>query len=95
MNDPFALDLTIILLLLGVGAAMVAGNIAALLKSNKEGTEIFFTRTIFLNNCWSCNYYLVNCFINKQIKILKIGYDIQRTKGLNVIRQRHKNIIRE
>ena len=48
MNDPFALDLTIILLLLGVGAAMVAGNIAALLKSNKERTEIFFTRTIFL-----------------------------------------------
>ena len=48
MNDPFALDLTIILLLLGVGAATVAGNIAALLKSNKEGTEIFFTRTIFL-----------------------------------------------
>ena len=48
MNDPFALDLTIILLLLGVGAAMVAGNVAALLKSNKESTEIFFTRTIFL-----------------------------------------------
>ena len=48
MNDPFALDLTIILLLLGVGAAMVAGNVAALLKSNKEGTEIFFTRTFFL-----------------------------------------------
>ena len=48
MNDPFALDLTIILLLLGVGAAMIAGNIAALLKSKKEGTEIFFTRTIFL-----------------------------------------------
>ena len=48
MNDPFALGLTIILLLLGVGAAMVAGNVAALLKSNKEGTEIFFTRTIFL-----------------------------------------------
>ena len=48
MNDPFSLDLTIILLLLGVGAAMVAGNVAALLKSNKEGTEIFYTRTIFL-----------------------------------------------
>ena len=48
MNDPFALDLTIILLLLGVGAAMVAGNVAELLKSNKEGTEIFYTRTIFL-----------------------------------------------
>ena len=48
MNDPFALGLTIILLLLGVGAAMVAGNVVALVKSNKEGTEIFFTRTIFL-----------------------------------------------
>ena len=48
MNDPFALDLTIILLLLGVGAAMVAGNVAAFLRSNKEGTEIFYTRTIFL-----------------------------------------------
>ena len=48
MNDPFALDLTIILLLLGVGAAMVAGNVAALIKSNKEGTKIFYTRTIFL-----------------------------------------------
>ena len=48
MNDPFALDLTIILLLLGVGAAMVAGNVAALLKSSKEGPEIFVTRTIFL-----------------------------------------------
>ena len=32
---------------------------------------------------------------NKEIKILKIGYDIQRTKGLNVIRQRHKNITRK
>ena len=48
MNDPFALDLTIILLLFGVGAAMVAGNVAALLRSNKEGAEIFYTRTIFL-----------------------------------------------
>tara|TARA_Y100000589_G_scaffold22091_1_gene18384 strand:+ start:720 stop:920 length:201 start_codon:yes stop_codon:yes gene_type:complete len=48
MNDPFALDLTIILLLLGVGAAMVAGNVAALLKSKKEDSEIFLTRTIFL-----------------------------------------------
>lgn len=48
MNDPFALDLTIILLLLGVGAAMVAGNVVALLKSKKEDSEIFLTRTIFL-----------------------------------------------
>ena len=48
MNDPFALDLTIILLLLGVGAAMLAGNVLALFKSNKKGSEIYTTRTIFL-----------------------------------------------
>ena len=48
MNDPLALDLTIILLLLGVGAAMLAGNILALFKSNKKGSEIYTTRTIFL-----------------------------------------------
>ena len=48
MNEPFALDLTIILLLLGVGAAMLAGNILALFKSNEKGSEIYTTRTIFL-----------------------------------------------
>ena len=48
MNEPFALDLTIILLLLGVGAAMLAGNVVALFRSNKKGVEIYTTRTIFL-----------------------------------------------
>ena len=48
MNDPLALDLTIILLLLGVGAAMLVGNVLALFKSNKKGSEIYTTRTIFL-----------------------------------------------
>ena len=48
MNDPLALDLTIILLLLGVGAAMLAGNVLALFKSNQKGSEIYTTRTIFL-----------------------------------------------
>ena len=48
MNDPLALNLTIILLLLGVGAAMLVGNVLALFKSNKKGSEIYTTRTIFL-----------------------------------------------
>lgn len=48
MDDPFALDLTIILLLLGIGTAMVAGNIAAIIKSKKDGTELFLKRTLFL-----------------------------------------------
>ena len=48
MNDPFALDLTIILLLLGVGAAMVAGNLAAFFNKNENRENIYVQRTIFL-----------------------------------------------
>jgi uncharacterized membrane protein len=48
MNDLFALDLTINLLLLGVGAAMVAGNLAALFKNNSENHKLYFSRTVFL-----------------------------------------------
>mgnify|MGYP001402566444 FL=1 len=48
MNDPFALNLTINLLLLGVGAAMFFGNLFAYINKNKEGKEIYLSRTIFL-----------------------------------------------
>ena len=48
MNDPFALDLTIILLLLGVGAAMVAGNLAAFFNKNHERENMYLRRTVFL-----------------------------------------------
>ena len=48
MNDPFALDLTIILLLLGVGASMVAGNLAAFFNKNENKENIYMRRTIFL-----------------------------------------------
>tara|TARA_Y100000768_G_scaffold290638_1_gene224720 strand:+ start:945 stop:1145 length:201 start_codon:yes stop_codon:yes gene_type:complete len=48
MNDPFALDLTIILLLLGVGAAMVAGNLAAFFNMNHKREKMYLRRTIFL-----------------------------------------------
>jgi len=48
MNDPFALDLTIILLLLGVGAAMVAGNLAAFFNKNENRKNMYVQRTIFL-----------------------------------------------
>ncbi len=48
MNDPFALDLTIILLLLGVGAAMVAGNLAAFFNKNHKRKNMYLRRTIFL-----------------------------------------------
>ena len=48
MNDPFALDLTIILLIFGVGTAMVAGNVAAIIKSKRDNTELFLSRTLFL-----------------------------------------------
>ena len=48
MNDTFALDLTIILLIFGVGTAMVAGNLAAIIKSKRDNTELFLSRTLFL-----------------------------------------------
>ena len=48
MNDPFASDLTIILLLLGVGAAMIAGNLAAFFNKNHKRENIYLRRTIFL-----------------------------------------------
>jgi len=48
MEDPFALDLTIILLIFGVGTAMVAGNLAAIIKSKRDNTELFLSRTLFL-----------------------------------------------
>ena len=48
MNDPFALDLTIILLLLGIGSAMVAGNVAAFFNKNKNFENLYMRRSIFL-----------------------------------------------
>ena len=50
MNDPFALDLTIILLLLGVGAAMVAGNLAAFFNKNHKKEDMYLKRTVFLTS---------------------------------------------
>ena len=47
MNDPFALNLTINLLLLGVGSAMFFKPFCLSNKS-KEGKEIYLARTIFL-----------------------------------------------
>ena len=66
MNDLFALDLTINLLLLGVGAAMVAGNLTALFKNNSEDQKLYFSRTVFFNclkrqygrNFFSCSFHL-------------------------------------
>ena len=48
MNDPFALDLTIILLLLGIGSAMVAGNVAAFFNKNENFENLYMRRSIFL-----------------------------------------------
>ena len=48
MNDPFALDLTIILLLLGIGSAMDAGNVAAFFNKNENFENLYMRRSIFL-----------------------------------------------
>ncbi len=48
MNDPFALNLTINLLLLGVGGGVFFGNLFAYINQDKEDREIYLGRTIFL-----------------------------------------------
>tara|TARA_Y100001970_G_scaffold86666_1_gene109303 strand:+ start:1804 stop:2004 length:201 start_codon:yes stop_codon:yes gene_type:complete len=48
MNDPFALDLTIRLLMLGIGSAMFAGSFFAYVNKNKNENEFYKPRTIFL-----------------------------------------------
>ena len=48
MDDPFALDLTINLLLLGFGGAMFAGSIFAYFGRNYREEEFYASRTLFL-----------------------------------------------
>jgi len=48
MDDPFALDLTINLLLLGFGGAMFAGSLFAYFCRNYREEEFYASRTLFL-----------------------------------------------
>ena len=48
MNDPFALDLTIRLLLLGLGSAMFVGSLLAYINRTKNKDNFYQSRTIFL-----------------------------------------------
>ncbi len=50
MNDLFALNLTINLLLLGIGAGVFCGNLFAYINKDKEDREIYIGRTIFLGS---------------------------------------------
>ena len=48
MDDPFALDLTINLLLLGFGGAMFAGSLFDYFGRNYREEEFYASRTLFL-----------------------------------------------
>ena len=50
MDDPFALDLTINLLLLGFGGAMFAGSLFAYFGRNYREEEFHASRTLFLGS---------------------------------------------
>ena len=50
MDDPFALDLTINLLLLGFGGAMFAGSLFAYFGRNYREEEFYASRTLFLGS---------------------------------------------
>ena len=50
MDDPFALDLTINLLLLGFGGAMFAGSLFAYFGRNYREEEFYASRKLFLGS---------------------------------------------
>jgi hypothetical protein len=50
MDDPFALDLTINLLLLCFGGAMFAGSLFAYFGRNYREEEFYAIRTLFLGS---------------------------------------------
>ena len=50
MDDPFALDLTINLLLLGFGGAKFAGSLFAYFGRNYREEEFYASRTLFLGS---------------------------------------------
>ena len=50
MDDPFALDLTINLLLLCFGGAMFAGSLFAYFGRNYREEEFYASRTLFLGS---------------------------------------------
>ena len=50
MDDPFALDLTINLLLLGFGGAMFVGSLFAYFGRNYREEEFYASRTLFLGS---------------------------------------------
>ena len=50
MDDPFALDLTINILLLGFGGAMFAGSLFAYFGRNYREEEFYASRTLFLGS---------------------------------------------
>ena len=47
MNDPFALDLTIRLLMLGLGSAMFAGSFLAFINKDKNDNEFYNQEQFF------------------------------------------------
>ena len=65
MNDPFALDLTIRLLMLGLGSAMFAGSFLAFINKDKNDNEFYKSRTIFFGDNRIHNYCMDSCFFAK------------------------------
>ena len=70
MNDPFALDLTIRLLMLGLGSAMFAGSFLAFI--NKDKINIIIVRKyLFISSRLKLIFVKINLFIKTFLGLLK------------------------
>lgn len=66
MNDLFALNLTIRLLMLGLGSAMFIGSLLAYINRNKNEKDIYIIRTLVLGLIgFVITFWVIASLLNK------------------------------
>ena len=66
MNDLFALNLTIRLLMLGLGSAMFIGSLLAYINRNKNEKDIYIIRTLVLGFIgFVITFWVIASLLNK------------------------------
>lgn len=66
MNDLFALNLTIRLLMLGLGSAMFIGSLLAYINRNKNEKDVYIIRTLVLGFIgFVITFWVIASLLNK------------------------------
>ena len=66
MNDLFALNLTIRLLMLGLGSAMFIGSLLAYINRNKNEKDVYIIRTLVLGLIgFVITFWVIASLLNK------------------------------